>query len=83
MSYYEKNKEYFKEYYKQYYLKHREIQIEKATKWYLASEDHRIKHAVACRKYLNANKTKVYFNRRLKSLHKILMKELIDYHMFN
>lgn len=78
MSYYEKNKEYFKQYYKEYHLKNRDKMIEKATNWYNASEEHRIKHALACKKYLNANKKKVYFNRRMKSLHKTLMKELLD-----
>jgi hypothetical protein len=82
MSYYDNHRDYFKEYYKEYYLKHREIQIKKATNWYLASEEHRTRHTKACKKYLNANKTKVYFNRRMKSLHKTLMKELIDRFIF-
>tara|TARA_R110000868_G_scaffold183962_2_gene425367 strand:- start:447 stop:701 length:255 start_codon:yes stop_codon:yes gene_type:complete len=82
MSYYSLHKDYFKEYYKNYYLNHREKQIEKATDWINASEEHRIRHAKACKKHLNANKTKIYFNRRLKSLHKTLMKELIDRFVF-
>jgi hypothetical protein len=77
-SYYANNKEWFKAYYKEYYLNNRQKQIDKATSWYLASDEHRIRHRIACRKYLNANKKKVYFNRRIKSLHKTLMKELLD-----
>ena len=77
-TYYENHKDYFKEYYRNYHLKHREKQIEKATNWLNASEEHRIRHVKACKKHLNANKTKIYFNRRLKSLFKTLMKELID-----
>ena len=82
MTYYENNKEYFKEYYRNYYLNHREKQIEKATNWYLASEEHKIKHRIACRKHLNANKTNIYYKRRLKSLFKTLMKEVQDYFMY-
>jgi hypothetical protein len=83
MSYYSTHRSWFKEYYQVYYLNHRQEQIDKATDWIKASEEHRTRHRIACRKYLNANKKKVYFNRRIKLLHKILMKELIDYHIFN
>ena len=83
MSYYSTHRSWFKEYYRVYYLNHRQEQIEKATDWIKASEEHRIRHAKACKKHLNANKTKIYFNRRLKSLHKKLMKNLIDRFMYN
>jgi hypothetical protein len=81
-TYYWTHRSWFKEYYRVYYLKHRQEQINKATAWYLASEENRAKHAKACKKYLMKNKTSVYSKRRIKSLHKILMKELIDYHIF-
>lgn len=83
MSYYDTHKDYFKKYYKEYYLKHREIQIKKSTEWYLASEEHRIRHAKACKKYLMKNKESVYSKRRIKSFHNILMKELLDRFMYN
>ena len=83
MSYYSTHKDYFKQYYKEYYLNHREKQIDKATQWVNASEENRIKHALACKKYLNANKTKIYLNRRIKSLFKVLMRELIDRFTYN
>jgi hypothetical protein len=82
-TYYATHKEYFKEYYRNYHLKNREKMIEKSTAWYLANEDHRVKHAIACKKYLNKNKKDIYGKRRVKSLHKILMKELIDRFMYN
>lgn len=76
-------KEIARAYYKIYYQKNRQQQIDRATQWYLASEENRIKHNKATLKYLNANKKKVYFNRRMRSLHKTLMKELIDRFIFH
>jgi len=81
-SYYANNKEWFKEYYKKYYLDHRQKQIDKATSWYLTSEENKVKHRIACRKHLNKNKTNIYYKRRLKSLFKTLMKELLDRFMY-
>ena len=75
-------KERAKAYYKIYYLAHRQEQIQRATDWYLASEENRTKHNIATLKHLNANKKKIYFNRKIKSLHKLLMRELIDYFVF-
>jgi competence protein ComGF len=78
-TYYENHKEYFKEYYRNYHLKHREKMIDKSTAWYLANEEHRVKHAIACKKYLMKNKKDVYGKRRVKYVHKVLMKELLNY----
>ena len=75
-TYYWTHKTYFKEYYKEYYLKHREIQIQKATIW---NATHPMRHAVACRKHLNANKKTIYGKRRVKYIHRVLMRELVDY----
>jgi hypothetical protein len=76
-------KEIARAYYKIYYQKHRQQQIDRATQWYLANEENKLKHNKATLKYLNANKQKVYFNRRIKSLHKTLMRELIDRFIFH
>jgi hypothetical protein len=81
-TYYENNKQYFKEYYRNYHLKHRDKMIEKATNWINASDEHRTRHRIACRKHLNKNKTNIYYKRRLKSLFKTLMKEVQDYFMY-
>ena len=74
------DKEKARAYYKIYYLAHRQEQIDKATQWTIK---HPVRHAIACKKYLMKNKKEVYCKRRVKSLHKILMKELIDRVMYN
>jgi len=79
MTYYSTHKTYFKEYYHEYHLKNREKMIEKSTAWYLANEDHRVRHAIACKRYLDKNKKDVYGKRRAKYVHKVLMKELLNY----
>jgi len=75
-TYYATHKQYFKEYYHEYHLKHRERMIDNATRYNL---DHNEQHKIACRKYLNANKTKIYQKRNAKNRMKHVLKELIDY----
>ena len=78
VSYYSTHKQYFSDYYKQYHIKNREKMIEKASSWYLASEDHRVKHALACKRYLDKNKTAVYQRRNAKNRMKHVLRELLD-----
>lgn len=73
MTYYSTHKTYFKEYYKTYYLIHRQEQIDKATAWNISHPD---RHAVACRKHLNANKKTIYGKQNVKRRFKVLMREL-------
>ncbi len=75
-TYYWTHKTYFKEYYKIYYLKHRQEQIDKATAWNIT---HPIRHGIACRKHLTKNKKTIYGKRRVKYIHHVLMRELLDY----
>ena len=69
-------KEIARAYYKIYYQNHRQKQIDAATQWYLASDEHKMKHAIACQKHLAKNKKVIYTKRRVKYYFKILMKEL-------
>jgi hypothetical protein len=71
-------KEIARAYYKIYYQNHRQEQIDKATQWYLANEENRMKHNNATLKYLNKNKKKIYERRKIKYLFSILMKELLN-----
>jgi hypothetical protein len=75
MSYYQLNKEWFKEYYKAYYIKHRQEQIDKATIW---NAKHPDRHAIACHKYLMANKKLIYSKQRIKNIYKKVMRELLN-----
>jgi hypothetical protein len=75
-SYYYTHRSWFKEYYRVYYLKHRQEQIEKAKIWNITHPD---RHAAAVSKHLTKNKKTIYGKRRVKYIHNVLMRELLDY----
>ena len=79
VSYYSTHKQYFSDYYKQYHLDNRQLMIDRATAHNIAHPD---AHAIACRKYLNANKTKIYQKRNAKNRMKIVLRELVDHFKF-